>query len=393
MKTYSPKPEHIERRWYVIDAGEQVLGRVATEAAVVLRGKHKPIFAPHMDVGDNLIIINAAKVVLTGGKETKKVAWRHSGHPGGITGTLYEDLLEKRPAFVVEKAVRGMLPKNRLGRAMIKKLHVVPGPEHNHQAQKPQEWTMGMRPVWEGLPTSPAPLAAEKKAAPKGEAAETPAVAKRSATAKEPARHDIVAEGRGHVGDQNHGEEDDGEEADGEEADHREVDRQDLGEEADRHEETDREEVHHGEEADRREDDGEEEGDVVATTPTTLTTGRRKAAIARVRLVPGTGEFRINDRSLDDYFPTRVHRMVAQSPLRSVGRDKDFDVVASITGGGVNGQAGALRLGIARALLELEPDLRAQLKAEGFLRRDAREKERRKYGLKKARKAPQYSKR
>lgn len=182
MKTYSPKPEHIERRWYVIDAGEQVLGRVATEAAVVLRGKHKPIFAPHMDVGDNLIIINAAKVVLTGGKETKKVAWRHSGHPGGITGTLYEDLLEKRPAFVVEKAVRGMLPKNRLGRAMIKKLHVVPGPEHNHQAQKPQEWTMGMRPVWEGLPTPPASVG--EKAAPKGEAARTSV--KRAAPPKEP---------------------------------------------------------------------------------------------------------------------------------------------------------------------------------------------------------------
>ncbi len=186
MKTYSPKPEHIERRWYVIDAGEQVLGRVATEAAVVLRGKHKPIFAPHMDVGDNLIIINAAKVVLTGGKETKKVAWRHSGHPGGITGTLYEELLEKRPAFVVEKAVRGMLPKNRLGRAMIKKLHVVPGPEHNHQAQKPQEWRMGMRPAWEGLPTPP-PAAVGKKASPKGEAAETPAAAKQAAAAMEPA--------------------------------------------------------------------------------------------------------------------------------------------------------------------------------------------------------------
>jgi small subunit ribosomal protein S9 len=124
-----------------------------------------------------------------------------------------------------------------------------------------------------------------------------------------------------------------------------------------------------------------------------LKTGRRKEAVARVRLLPGTGEFRINDRALDDYFPTRVHRMVAQSPLRSIGRDKDLDVVATITGGGVNGQAGALRLGIARALLELDPELRAQLKAEGFLRRDAREKERRKYGLKKARKAPQYSKR
>lgn len=124
-----------------------------------------------------------------------------------------------------------------------------------------------------------------------------------------------------------------------------------------------------------------------------LKTGRRKEAVARVRLVPGSGEFLINDRSLDEYFPTRVHRMVAQSPLRSIGRDKEFDVVATITGGGVNGQAGALRLGIARALLELDPELRTQLKAEGFLRRDAREKERRKYGLKKARKAPQYSKR
>ncbi len=124
-----------------------------------------------------------------------------------------------------------------------------------------------------------------------------------------------------------------------------------------------------------------------------LTTGRRKEAVARVRLIPGTGEFLINGRSLDEYFPTRVHRMVAQSPLRSIERDKEFDVVASITGGGVNGQAGALRLGIARALLELDPELRGQLKAEGFLRRDAREKERRKYGLKKARKAPQYSKR
>jgi large subunit ribosomal protein L13 len=165
MKTYSPKPDHIERRWYVLDAGEQVLGRVASEAAVILRGKHKPIFAPHMDVGDHLIIINAAKVVLTGGKETKKVAWRHSGHPGGITGTLYEDLLAKKPAFAVEKAVRGMLPKTRLGRAMIKKLHVVPGPEHHHQAQKPEDWTMGTRPAWEGLPTPHVPAPANGKRA------------------------------------------------------------------------------------------------------------------------------------------------------------------------------------------------------------------------------------
>ena len=128
-------------------------------------------------------------------------------------------------------------------------------------------------------------------------------------------------------------------------------------------------------------------------TSAKLITGRRKEAIARVRLVPGSGEFRVNGRPLDDYFPTRVHRMVAQSPLRSIGRDKDYDVVATIRGGGVNGQAGALRLGIARALIALDAELRPQLKAEGFLTRDAREKERRKYGLKKARKAPQYSKR
>jgi large subunit ribosomal protein L13 len=155
MKTYSPKPDHIERRWYVLDANDQVLGRVASEAAVILRGKHKPIYAPHMDVGDHVIVVNAAKVVLTGGKESKKIAWRHSGHPGGITGTLYEDLLRTKPTFAVEKAVRGMLPKNRLGRAMIKKLHVVPGPEHHHQAQKPVDWTMGTRPAWEGLPARP----------------------------------------------------------------------------------------------------------------------------------------------------------------------------------------------------------------------------------------------
>jgi len=131
----------------------------------------------------------------------------------------------------------------------------------------------------------------------------------------------------------------------------------------------------------------------VATTAAKITTGRRKEAIARVRLVPGTGNFDINGRTLDDYFPTRVHRMVAVAPLRLAGREKDFDVTASIHGGGIAGQAGAIRLGIARALIDLDPELRAQMKAEGYLRRDAREKERRKYGLKKARKAPQYSKR
>jgi len=122
-------------------------------------------------------------------------------------------------------------------------------------------------------------------------------------------------------------------------------------------------------------------------------TGRRKEAVARVRLLPGTGRFELNGRSLEDFFPSRAHRMIVTAPLRLVGRDKDLDVVARLNGGGVSGQAGALRQGVARALIEFDPAFRPQLKKEGFLTRDAREKERRKYGLKKARKAPQYSKR
>jgi len=124
-----------------------------------------------------------------------------------------------------------------------------------------------------------------------------------------------------------------------------------------------------------------------------LGTGRRKEAVVRVRLIAGDGKYMLNGRSLEEYFPGRVHRMQVTAPLRTAGRDKDFDVIARLHGGGVSGQAGALQLGIARALLDLDSGLRPALKAEGMLTRDAREKERRKYGLKKARKAPQYSKR
>jgi small subunit ribosomal protein S9 len=131
----------------------------------------------------------------------------------------------------------------------------------------------------------------------------------------------------------------------------------------------------------------------VATEAPTNGTGRRKEAVARVRVVAGTGRFDLNGRTLEAYFPSRAHRMIVSAPLRAVGREKEVDVVARLHGGGVSGQAGALRHGIARALVELDPELRPSLKREGMLRRDAREKERRKYGLKKARKAPQYSKR
>ncbi len=191
MKTYSPKPQHIERRWYVIDASDLVLGRLASEVAAILRGKHKPMFAPHMDTGDNVIVINASKVVLTGGKEMKKMAWRHSGYPGGITGIRYDRLMAERPVFVLEKAVRGMLPKNSLGRQMIKKLHVHEGAEHNHQAQKPVAYELGKPPVWEGLPEPKVRAIREpKKKAPVAKAAEkepaTKPAAKPKASAAKP---------------------------------------------------------------------------------------------------------------------------------------------------------------------------------------------------------------
>src|SRR5262245_698266 len=187
MKTYSPKPEHIERRWYVLDASGQVLGRLATEVAVLLRGKHKPMFAPHMDTGDHVIVVNADKVELTGNKAETKIAYRHSGHPGGIKGIRYAEFLVDRPVQAVEKAVRGMLPKNRLGRQMIKKLHVVAGGEHRHQAQKPTELKVGERPAWNGLPSAapaegPAkPAAAKKPTTAKKTAAKEPTAAKKAA--------------------------------------------------------------------------------------------------------------------------------------------------------------------------------------------------------------------
>ena len=185
-KTYSPKPEHIQRSWYVVDASGQVLGRLASHVALVLRGKHKPIFAPHMDVGDYVIVVNAEKVELTRGKEDKKMAYRHSGYPGGITATSYSRLLKERPQRAVEKAVRGMLPKNRLGRKMIGKLHVVAGPEHPHSAQRPMPLKVGERPVWTGLPDAePAPVktAAAKPSAPRGETTEAAAEPEASSAA------------------------------------------------------------------------------------------------------------------------------------------------------------------------------------------------------------------
>jgi large subunit ribosomal protein L13 len=136
VRTYSPKPADIQREWHVIDATDVVLGRLAVHTANLLRGKHKAIFAPHVDTGDFVIVINAEKVALSGDKATKKLAYRHSGYPGGLSATPVGDLLEKDARKVVEKAVWGMLPKNKLGRQVLKKLKVYSGPHHPHQAQQ-----------------------------------------------------------------------------------------------------------------------------------------------------------------------------------------------------------------------------------------------------------------
>ncbi len=137
MRTYSPKASEIERAWHVIDAEGMVLGRLCTEVARVLRGKHKPVFAPHLDMGDHVIIVNADKVVMTKGKADKERVYRYSGYPGGLKSESYQNLLDRKPADAIRLSVRGMLPHGRLGRQQIKKLKVYAGPEHPHGAQNP----------------------------------------------------------------------------------------------------------------------------------------------------------------------------------------------------------------------------------------------------------------
>ena len=138
MKTYTLKPEEIAREWYVIDAEGKILGRLASEIAKILKGKHKPIYTPHIDSGDYVIVINADKVRVTGKKLEQKIYYRHSGYPGGLKGICLAEQLKKHPTRVLKAAVRGMLPKNRLGRAMIKKLKIYASDSHPHQAQQPK---------------------------------------------------------------------------------------------------------------------------------------------------------------------------------------------------------------------------------------------------------------
>jgi large subunit ribosomal protein L13 len=138
LRTFTPKVSEIQRAWYVIDADGLVLGRLATEVASILRGKHRPYFAPHVDTGDHVIVINAEKIVMTSNKADGKMAYHHSGYPGGLRSTTYAELLAKKPAELIRRSVRGMIPKNTLGRQMLGKLNVYAGPDHPHAAQQPQ---------------------------------------------------------------------------------------------------------------------------------------------------------------------------------------------------------------------------------------------------------------
>jgi len=138
MKTYSAKTETVQRDWYVVDATDKVLGRLATEIARRLRGKHKPVYTPHVDTGDYIVVVNAEKVAVTGNKETGKIYHHHTGFPGGIRSQNLATMREKHPERILETAVKGMMPKNSLGRAMLKKLKIYTGPEHHHAAQQPK---------------------------------------------------------------------------------------------------------------------------------------------------------------------------------------------------------------------------------------------------------------
>ena len=138
MKTYMAKPESVERKWVIVDAKGQTLGRLASQVAVILRGKNKPIFTPHVDTGDHVIVINAQDIVMTGKKLDQKMYYRHSGYMGGLKKTRARDMMQKKPEFVIYEAVRGMVPKNVLGRSVMRKLRVYRGAEHPHQAQQPQ---------------------------------------------------------------------------------------------------------------------------------------------------------------------------------------------------------------------------------------------------------------
>ena len=275
MRTYTPKPGEITRTWHVIDATDVVLGRLASQTAILLRGKHKATFAPHVDVGDFVIIINAEKVALTGAKAQQKKAYRHSGLPGWPQGDLLHRAAREEPGEGGrEGRARHAAPSNTLGKAQLSKLKVYRGAEHPHAAQQPT-----------ALRDHPGgPVMTEN--------------VQIDETAGTDVNDALVTEYTS------------------------ESDTAVAGEPAQRPR---------------------------ATAPGAAT-GRRKQAVARVRIVPGTGEWTINGRTLQGYFPNKVHQQIVNEPLSLLELDGAYDVLVRVHGGGPSGQAGAVRLGVARSL-------------------------------------------
>ena len=340
VRTYSPKPGDIQREWHVIDASDVILGKLAVQVANLLRGKHKPTFAPHMDMGDFVIVVNAEKVALTGDKLTNKLLYRHSGYPGGLTAVPVGTAAgEGRP-----QGRRG----GRVGDAPEEQARPTDAEEAEdlHRPEPPARGPAGHA-VRDhaGLPVStPTPRL------PRRQPKELPWLD----TATTDGTTDVTAEGT--------------------EAATFTTDEQGV--------------------AYTSESAAAADAARPATIAPAAATGRRKEAVARVRIVPGTGVWTINGRALDSYFPNKLHQQVVNEPFAALQLDGRFDVIARIHGGGITGQAGALRLGVARALNAIDVEAnRPTLKKAGLLTRDARVIERKKAGLKKARKAPQFSKR
>ena len=274
MRTESYKRSDIPDSWFLLDAKEQTLGRFATRVANILSGKNKPEYTPNADMGDYVVVIKSKKMHVTGKKLDQKIYYRHSGYPGGIKSKPLKEVMNNSASKALKSAVKGMLPKNKLGKQMLTKLKVYDDENHPHYAQKPLSIELQERKL---------------------------------------------------------------------------------------------EQI--------------------------ITVGRRKTSTARVFLQKGTGEITVNKKKLETYFGREVAQMVVKQPLVSTDLSSGVDIKATVSGGGSFGQAGAIRLGIARALVEYDETLKPVLKKEGFLTRDSRKVERKKVGLRKARKRPQYSKR
>ncbi|KAI4453695.1 ribosomal protein l13 [Holotrichia oblita] len=294
QKTYMANEGNIQREWVLVDAAGMPLGRLVAQVAMILRGKHKPTYTPHADAGDYVVVINSDKIVLTGKKMTDKIYWSHSGYIGGAKEVQAKEMLKNKSDFMIERAVKGMLPKNALGRQMFRKLKVYK----------------------EEIKTT-----AAAKAEVKTEAA--------THSQSEPSKDIRI----------------------------------------------------------------KKSGASIKMNGTNAT-GRRKKSIARVRIISGgSGKVIINDQPLDTYFVSGFLKLIVNQPLKTANVS-NIDVIVSVHGGGLTGQAGAIRHGIARALIKEDAQLKPELKKAGYLKRDPRMKERKKYGLKKARRAPpQFSKR